>query len=65
VRYCVIAEFIDRGKADALRGRAPCGPGQGRRKIVIPTDTGVDLEAHPLIDKKLLLQDGNRIEYGY
>lgn len=65
VRYCVIAEFIDRGKADALRGRAPCGPGQGRRKIVIPTDAGVDLEAHPLIDKKLLLQDGNRIEYGY
>ena len=65
VRYCVIAEFIDRDKADALRGRAPCGPGQGRQKIVIPTDTGVDLEAHPLIDQKLLFKDGHSIRYGY
>lgn len=65
VRYCVIAEFIDRDKADALRGRAPCGPGQGRQKIVIPTDTGVDLENHPLIDQKLLFKDGHSIRYGY
>ena len=65
VRYCVIAEFIDRDKADALRGRAPCGPGQGRQKIVIPTDTGVDLEAHPLIDQTLLFKDGHSITYGY
>lgn len=65
VRYCVIAEFIDRDKADALKGRAPCGPGQGRQKIVIPDGVGVDLRNHPLIDQKLLFQTENRIEYGY
>ena len=65
IRYCVIAEFIDRNKADALRGRAPCGPGQGRHKISIPADTGIDLQNHPLIDPKLLQMDGSAAHYGY
>ena len=65
VRYCAIAEFIDRNKADELKGRAPCGPGQGRQNIVIPNDTGVGLRDHPLIDQNLLSQTENRIEYGY
>ena len=65
IRYCVIAEFIDRNKANALRGRAPCGPGQGRHKITIPADTGIDLQNHPLIDPKLLQIDGGAAHYGY
>jgi len=37
-----IAKFIDRAKADAIVGRAPCGPGQGRKQLVIPALDGVD-----------------------
>lgn len=57
VRYCVIAEFIDREKADAIRGKAPCGPGQGRQKIRIPSV----LIGHHLLDTRIL--SGNM--YGY
>lgn len=65
VRYCVVAEFIDREKADALRGLAPCGPGQSRHRIRIPALTGVDLANHPLIDPLLLSADGDGWLYGY
>lgn len=65
VRYCVIAEFIDRDKADAIVGRAPCGPGQGRRQLVIPALDGIDPATHPLIDSTLLREaDGGHL-YGY
>lgn len=65
-RYCLMAEYIDRAKADALLGRAPCGPGQGRRDIVIPPLQGVDLAGHPMIDQRLLRPgaDGGHV-YGY
>jgi len=65
IRYCVIAEFIDRKKADALRGRAPCGPGQGRHRIKIPADLGIDLALCPLIDQKMVSKNKNGITYGY
>jgi hypothetical protein len=65
IRYCVIAEFIDRNKADALRGRAPCGPGQGRYRIKIPADLGIDLALCPLIDQKLVNKNETGITYGY
>lgn len=65
VRYCVIAEFIDRDKADALAGRAPCGPGQGRMQIRIPVLQGVDLSQHPLLDPTLLRVDSQGALYGY
>jgi hypothetical protein len=57
IRYCVIAEFIDRDKANALRGRAPCGPGQGRLAIHIPET----VKDNPLIDQALY----NSQKYGY
>lgn len=65
IRYCVIAEFIDRNKANALRGRAPCGPGQGRRKITIPPEVAADFLSHPLVDKSLVHNIGDSIYYGY
>jgi hypothetical protein len=65
IRYCVIAEFIDRDKADALRGRAPCGPGQAQRRIRIPRLDGLDPAAHPLIDPGLIDRDGDGWLYGY
>jgi hypothetical protein len=65
IRFCVIAEFIDRDKADRLRGRAPCGPGQSRLRIRIPALQGVDVQAHPLIDPRLLDRDGDGWVYGY
>ncbi len=65
IRYCVIAEFIDRNKADALRGRAPCGPGQGRHRINIPADVGVNLSLCNLIDEKLLYETNEGMMYGY
>jgi len=49
-RYCIIAEFIDREKGNSLRGKAPCGPGQGKRKIRVPEH----LHSHSLIDKDLI-----------
>ena len=50
IRYCIVAEFIDRKKGNALRGKAPCGPGQGKRKIRLPEH----LHGHSLIDKDLI-----------
>lgn len=65
VRFCVIAEFIDRDKANAIVGRTPCGPGQGRRQIPIPPLAGISVPTHPLLDPKLLHQDGPGWRYGY
>lgn len=65
VRYCVIAEFIDRDKANALRGLAPCGPGQAQRRIRIPALNGIDLANHPMIDASILAADGDGWLYGY
>lgn len=65
IRYCVIAEFIDRDKASALRGKAPCGPGQANHRIRIPALTGVDVANHPLIDPAILERSGEEWLYGY
>ena len=65
VRHCIIAEFIDRNKADAIVGKAPCGPGQGRRKLQIPNSVRSLVEASKLIDKKLLSVQDDNISYGY
>ncbi|WP_137701273.1 hypothetical protein [Marimonas lutisalis] len=65
VRYCVIAEFIDRNKSDALRGRAPCGPGQGKRKLTIPAGLSIDPASHQLIDQNLLSKANGAYQYGY
>ncbi len=65
IRFCVIAEFIDRDKADALRGLAPCGPGQSQHRIRIPALTGIDVANHPLIDASILSADGDGWLYGY
>lgn len=65
IRYCVIAEFIDRDKADALRGLAPCGPGQSLHRIRIPALAGCDVANHPLIDPSILEADGEGWLYGY
>ena len=64
-RYCVIAEFIDRRKGNALRGRAPCGPGQSRRHLTIPKLEKIDLTTHPLIDQSLLEKTEKGFRYGY
>ena len=64
-RYCVIAEFIDRRKGNALRGRAPCGPGQSRRHLTIPKLEKIDLPNHLLIDQSLLQETENGFSYGY
>lgn len=65
VRYCVIAEFIDREKADAITGRAPCGPGQGQKQLRIPKLDGVAVKGHPLIDANLLRPAEDSFLYGY
>ena len=65
VRHCIIAEFIDRDKADAIVGNAPCGPGQGKKKIQIPNSVSSLVETSALIDKKLLLTHEGCITYGY
>jgi len=65
VRYCVVAEFIDRKKADFLRGRAPCGPGQSRHRIVIQQSDDVLLKGHPFIDPNILTENGGKFSYGY
>ena len=57
IRYCIVAEFIDRKKGNALHGKAPCGPGQGKRKIRVPEH----LRGHSLIDKDLIRNS----MYGY
>ncbi len=65
IRYCVVAEFIDRDKANALRGLAPCGPGQSLHRIRIPALSGVDVQNHPMIDQDILEGDGDGWLYGY
>ncbi|MCL7406799.1 hypothetical protein MWN63_12485 [Paradonghicola geojensis] len=64
VRYCVIAEFIDSEKADALRGKAPCGPGQGKKPIRLPHYYAAQNSSHPLVDQSLILS-GSNTQYGY
>ena len=63
-RYCVVAEFIDRDKANALMGKAPCGPKQGKGKIVIPP-LKTSLLYNRIIDPDLLKSNGSSLEYGY
>jgi hypothetical protein len=64
-RYCIVAEFIDRYKADKIVSFSPCGPGQGARNITIPMLEGVDVLSHPLIDQSLLKPRGDMFSYGY
>ena len=65
-RFCVIAEFIDRNKSNALRGKAPCGPKQGRGSIQInATVKKSDLKTNSLIDQTLLQETENGYCYGY
>jgi hypothetical protein len=64
-RYCIVAEYIDRDKADRIRGFAPCGPGQGRQQITIPAIDGIDPAQHPLIDGRLLKRQDEGYLYGY
>jgi len=63
-RYCVIAEFIDRNKSDALRGKAPCGPKQGKGSIEISTNVEKVMN-NPIIDTNILSIDGGKILYGF
>lgn len=65
VRYCIIAEFIDRDKANGIYRHAPCGPGQGSRRIRVPDLQDIDLSSHPLIDDSLLHKVDDGWEYGY
>ena len=63
-RYCLIAEFIDRNKANALKGKAPCNPGQGKFKLSIPKDVLPMIEKSDLIDKDLVSVAEDTINYG-
>lgn len=63
-RYCVIAEFIDRNKSDALRGKAPCGPKQGKGSIEIFTNVE-NVINNPLIDSNILSINNDKILYGW
>lgn len=65
IRYCLVAEFIDRDKANVLQGLAPCGPGQSRHPIRIPALVGIDVASHPMIDADILRADGDGWLYGY
>jgi len=65
VRHCIIAEFIDKSKGDALRGKAPCGPGQGKQKVKIPYSVLASVEKSPMIDRNLLEVVNQEILYGY
>lgn len=64
-RYCIVAEFIDRDKADRIVKFAPCGPGQGNRNVTIPPLEGVDVTQHPMIDGHLLRVVEKEHCYGY
>jgi hypothetical protein len=64
IRFCLIAEFMDREKSNALRGKAPCGPGQGRTKIKIPTEVKELILNSDLIDKDLVNVADEVIYYG-
>ena len=65
IRYCMVAEFIDRNKANSLSGSCPCGPGQSQFSISIPVNNFTWLATHPLIDPHLLHEDHSGIQYGY
>jgi hypothetical protein len=65
IRYCLVAEFIDRDKANVLQGLAPCGPGQSRHPIRIPALVGIDVASHPMIDADILRADADGWLYGY
>ena len=64
-RYCLIAEFIDRNKANALKGKAPCNPGQGKFKLIIPKNVLPMIERSDLIDKNLVSVSEDIINYGH
>lgn len=64
-RYCLIAEFIDRNKANALKGKAPCNPGQGKFKLSIPKNVLPMIERSDLIDKNLVTVSEEVINYGH
>ena len=64
-RYCLIAEFIDRNKANALKGKAPCNPGQGKFKIQIPKKMLPIIENSSLIDNTLVSVSEEFINYGH
>jgi hypothetical protein len=65
IRYCLVAEFIHRKKADALRKYSPCGPGQSAMQIIIPIRDKDLLLQHPLIDDSILEVFGDNFKYGY
>jgi hypothetical protein len=65
VRYCLVAEFIDREKADELRKYCPCGPGQSEFRITIPIADASLLQNNALPDKKLLSCRDEKYSYGY
>jgi hypothetical protein len=65
VRYCLVAEFIDRNKVNEIRDSCPCGPGQSARQIKIPKSSINILNDHPLIDKKILNESLDCFYYGY
>ena len=63
-RYCVIAEFIDRNKSNALRGKAPCGPKQGKGKVSIPLSARELVNKSKLNDKAILSANNKYLTYG-
>jgi len=65
IRFCLVAEFIDREKANRVHNVCPCGPGQSRFSIRIPHGCYNDIASHPLIDPSLLHKDKSGILYGY
>lgn len=65
IRYCIVAEFIDRRKGNRLKGKAPCGPGQGRKKIPIPLHVFDKIDSCSLIDQNLITKTETSLEYGY
>jgi hypothetical protein len=65
MRYCLVAEFIAREKANSLRKHSPCGPGQSAMRIRIPILNNLDILTHHLIDKDLLERLPDHFLYGY
>ena len=64
IRFCLIAEFMDREKSNSLRGKAPCSPGQGKAKIKIPTQVKELILHSDLIDNDLIYVADEAIYYG-
>ena len=63
-RTCLVLEFIDRHKGDALSGACPCGPGQSPTgRIEFTPELGSMLRQHPLIDPTLLRDEGRVVSY--